>query len=138
MRAKIFRIVNKTIQIFYYGFIVVPVLFVVVSLYSYFHVKNAIGEEPTSEDIVYPVVVSKHITLHLLPHDVGKFVIGLYACSILFFFVLILSNLILRLRFKSIQLHFGLALTSALTNIFSVILLYTYPPTNWYFSFILD
>ena len=135
---KVFRVINRTVQVLYCAFIAVPVVFVVVSLYSYFHVKNAIGEEPTSEDFVYPAVLRKHITLHLLPYEVGKFLVGLYFCSILFFFVLIVLNLILRLRFKSIQLHFGLALASALLNILSVILFFTYPPVSWYLSFILD
>ena len=138
MKNTLINLVRKLFQILYWSSIVVPLIFLAVSILSYFHVKSVIGEEPTSEDRVWPLASVKHVNLHLPPHDVGLAIILAFMISIISFLFIIIINAAVAGFWKHLSFYKKLALAAVISNIASLIVFYLFPPASWYFGFVLD
>ena len=138
MKNKFSYIIRGLFRIIYWFLIIAPVVFLVMSIPAYYHVKNAIGEEPGSEEIVWPLVHEKHVTLHLPPHEVGVAIILAFFVSLVSFIFIIVINAAVAGFWKPFPFYKRLALLAAIINVVVFLALRYFQPAGWYLTFILD
>jgi hypothetical protein len=136
MKSSFSSIANRGFLILYFVIAIVPIIFILISLFSYFSVLNAFGEVPYN-DTLYEMARERGITIKVFPTEYGGYLFALAFLAYLLLPVIILINYLSFKVFKGIKFNYQWAIGCVVICIVSFVFNIT-DTCGWYISFIVD
>jgi hypothetical protein len=136
MKSSFSSITNRSFLILYVVITIVPIIFLLVSMFSYFSVLNDFGEVPYN-DTLYEMARERGITIKVFPTEYGGHLFALAFLGYLLLPVLILINYLSFKVFKGIKFNYQWVIGCVVICVVSFIFNMT-DACGWYISFILD
>jgi len=132
------KYLNRFLASVYYIFLIIPVCFITVSVYSYFAVLNKFGEVPPYADGVKALEEAKANTAKIFPIEYGDMLLSilLYAIVILPFFIIL--NYLFHRKYSWLTFYPKFILFLFAEYLISFFLLASPNPVGWYTGYIFD
>lgn len=130
--------INQTIKYLYILLTTIPIVYLLVAMYSYYSVLWTFGQVPSSEDFMYDLVKNSGKKFKIFPSGPGSILsVGLIFCSAYGVPIVTIVNGLLRVYKESVIFYTWHLLTMILVYGGVWFLLRT-EPVGWYFSYVLD
>jgi len=130
--------INLTIKYVYIILTIVPIIYLLIAICSYYSVLLTFGQVPSSEDFTYDLVKDSGKQFRIFPPGVGRiFIISWLLCFVYGVPTVTIVNGVLRILRRSFIFYKWHLLTMLLVYTGVLCLLWT-EAVGWYFSYALD
>ena len=132
---------NPLYEIIKAGFIVLiilPLLFLSISTYSYLSASNTFGTVPTSHLHTQQLEKSTGKALHIFPAKPGAVICIIYLMTFWMTPTFLVLVLLARYFNKSVKISKGLIITLISVNLLAIIVAHQTEFASWYMSYVLD
>jgi hypothetical protein len=129
---------NKIIKVGYVVLMILPLLYLSISTYSYISTVNALGTVPQSHGHTQQLEKSTGKSLKIFPKKVGGLICTIYLMTFWITPVFVITVLLARYFFKSIKIFKRLAITLIVVSVLVIILANQTEFASWYMSYVND